>query len=244
MEKGKRDFEVKRTAKAKDYLSIFSAFEPAIEKETLKKAFDEIPIMELREVCVDALSGDDLEIGWLIERAEAYFGTKYKIRDDEVCIPDYETVFILLKALAFHRGESQPIILQLMVDVVRSCMGESLYEPDFEKAIKILYNKIDNQPELYNEEVKRLLVDILEEYDNVTEPYPMDEYKSPHTRLLLKYIFLIAGCVKDISFIPLLKKNIFRKDDFGCLMKDNAIRKDYLPLESLRMTIIYHLENH
>lgn len=264
MKKGKIDFEVESTIKADDYFSIFRPLYPALNEEMLQEVFDKIPIKEVREVCIHGLSKkDNSKIDWLIERTKAYLEIEYEIDDkwliertkaeyeiDDkkkvyICIPDDPTVLMLFKELALHRGERQPVILQLMVDTVKGCIGDSYREFVLEECTEILYKKITNQPKLYNEEVKKLLVDLLD-YDNITEPLPVGNYKSSLAMGLLRCVFLIIGCVKDRFFIPFLRKNIFSSSskDFDELMWENAIRKEYLDLEDLRMAIIYHLENH
>lgn len=204
--------KIKRTDTLEEFLRW--QFRQCYNSEDFYKIFDEMPLKEIREKCVYMISTEsDFGVEWLIQRTNAFFE-----------VADYDTVCMLLERLVIHRGDYQSSIVQLMIRIL-----EIRYHP---KIIELLCKKIDHEPSLYNAEVSRIFMKILEEYDSRV---------IDHKPELVMPVFLTIGKVKDKTFLPLLEKNILDSQRLAHLMYYVSVCQDAITLEGLRMLLIRYL---
>lgn len=225
MEETENSFKVKQTVSLEELLSSLPQNSYPVAAKIFHRVFDENPVKEVREACINKLCAEwDFEVDWLTKRVKAYLE-----------IGDYPTVFMLLRVLAGHEGESQKDILGLMVETVKSCLQK--YPHYLKETLVILCGKIHHHPELYDETVKEVFQSILEKYDG-KERYISDK----KYRLLLR-VFLSIGRVGDKTFLPLLRRNIPDQEYLAELMRYASVSKDEIIAEGIRLLVIRYLEN-
>lgn len=226
MAKGKGDPPVEWTVTLEQLNRYLSSLRPWSGQEELKLEFDEMPVQEIREICLENIT----DIGWLTARVKAYIG-----------INDYPTVFMLLRTLGrlpTSSDDSQKNFLELMVEVARVCLESFKHRFYLKDALVILCGKLYYNPELYNERVRKLFEDILKKYDG-NGRYGMHEEES---RILIR-IFLVLSKLGDKSFLPQLREYLPSVKYLAHLMAYSNTCKDEVLAEGLRLLLIRHLEN-
>ena len=214
----------KATRSFEEFLSSLRDWSPNRAEDNSRTIFDEIPIEEIRQRCL----GNIRDVKWLTERVKTYLECH-----------DFKTVFMLLRTLAVSGGEeSQPKILQLMVDVTRKCLEDFHSRFYLKDALVILCGKLYYSPQLYNEEVKKLFEDILKRYDKKGRYGTYEE----ESRILTR-IFLILSKLGDKSFLPQLRECLPDAKNLSHLMSYSHICKDEVLADGLRILLIRHLEN-
>lgn len=193
-----------------------------------RRRFDDYPIKEVRELCIKKFRApySDSDVKWFIERIKKF--TELKDRD---------TVFLLLRGVAHYHGELEPQILDLMIQTIEKYLGTHC-STNIKAAVVILCGKLEYHPELYNEKVRNLFCQILDEYDRKGRGNTIHQEESR----ILKRVFRTIGIVRDRSFLPLLEKCLPNEFSRNLLMNRISIDSDKADAEGLRLFVIQHLK--
>lgn len=223
---GSNKIPVRRTFELGDFQSHLRCLRPWGGQEELKRVFDEIPLKEIREICLSNINDNE----WLIQRIKTYLE-----------INDYPTVFMLLRTLGIKTSGSvidlQNDALQIMIEVAEKCLKEN-DSYNLKDVLVILCDKIYNRPEIYNEGVRKLLEEILKKYERL-DRYGIYEKEA---QILIR-IFLLISKLGDKSFLPLLRTYLPDAKNLAHLMKYSNTCRDEVLADGLRMLLIRHLEN-
>lgn len=213
------DFPVRRT----DNVGSFCAW----HLQDSKKAFDSMPIKEIREACLQQINPDcEDNVDWLIKRVEAYLKMN-----------DYETVCMLLRVLCRHQWSQKQRIVDVLVDSIRFGMNSSYASNNIKDMLVILCGKLQYEEKLYNENTRKLFQEIIEKF------YDSSVYGSNENNYRLVFrVLCIIMAVKDDSFIPILEKIDINKKELLHLAKYVSICKERIGLEGLRMIVLRHLK--
>jgi hypothetical protein len=163
----------------------------------------------------------------MLERVSAYLAAQ-----------DFNTAFSLLRSLATFSNniDYEKKIVNSMVAVTEKCLKKDVWH--LKEPLVILCGKIYHYPQFYNEEIRKLFMDILEKYDHRSKCGTYAE----EARILLR-IFLTVAKLNDKEFLPLLKKYLPDAPSIIRLAEYSHTCKDEIIAEGSRMFLINHLEN-
>lgn len=215
------DFPVERT----ESVDSFCAW-PLLKP---KEVFDSVPIKEIREKCLQRIDPEwEDNVNWFIKKIKAYSR-----------IDDYETVCMLLRTFCRHQGSQKQIILDLMVDSIRSGMKDSLgcAHNNIKDILVILCGKLQHEGNLYNENTRKLFQEIIEMFYNRSVHCADDRYY----RLVSRVLFVVMT-VKDDSFISILERKNINKNELAHLARYASVCKERIGLEGLKMIVLRHLK--
>ncbi|MFH1990274.1 MAG: hypothetical protein ABIJ19_00230 [Patescibacteria group bacterium] len=215
------DFPVRKT----ENVESFRVWAP----QNCKEVFDNMPIKEIREVCLKQMNSDlEDNVGWLVARVKTY-----------VLIGDYETVCMLLRTLCQHQYSESQRIVDLMVDAIRFGMinNYDCARRNIKDMLVILCGKLQYANDLYNENTRKLFQEIIEKFYE-RSVYGSDDKQS---QLISRVLFVIAA-VKDKTFISILEKIRINKINLAHLMEYVSISKERISLEGLTMIVLRYLK--